>query len=169
MLNNISLNIMKNLEESSYSRIWSHTKDSSTFAIIGSEDKDTKENRYDELKELVKQSMTMYPNLGYNKVNGTYKYANGDSANEKSLIIYNIPIEGAVRIAARINQESIVWKDKDFFGIIDLAGNILETFNNHEENMNFSKGKQGFSTKLQKDQTRNSGFVFESPKITKNK
>ena len=42
-------------QEASYSRIYQHTQDDSTFAIIGSEDKDTGENRKRELYDLLKK------------------------------------------------------------------------------------------------------------------
>ena len=156
---------MKRLGESSYSRLWAHTKDGSTFAIIGSEDKDTKESRYDELKELIKGVMVYNSKVGYNKVDGTYTYKlTGETTFERGLVIYNISKEDALRVAGKINQESIIWKDKQFFGILGLDGDVIEQFNNHERNLNFSKAKEyGFGTKLQKDDNirRPLGFAFE--------
>jgi hypothetical protein len=161
------------IKEASYSRIWSHTKDDSCFAIIGSEDKDTKANRYKELKELIKGVMVKNPKVGYNKINGTYTYKlTGETTFEKGLMIYNISKEDALRIAAKLNQESIIWKDKDFFGIIETDGEVLDQFNNPEKGMSFNKAKSsGFGTRLQKDDTnfsRRMGFVFEGRSNMKN-
>ena len=159
-----------NIKEASYSRLWSHTKDGSCFAIIGSEDKDTKKSRYEELKELIKGVMVYNSEVGYNKIDGTYTYKlTGETTFEKGLVVYNISRDDAIRVASKINQESIIWKDKNFFGIIGLDGSVIEQFNNHERNMNFSKAKSyGFGTKLQKDDTnpgRSMGFAFEKERV----
>lgn len=159
---------MSKIEEASYSRIYRHTKDDSTFAIIGSEDKDTKENRYKELKSLVGRLMVIRPNIGYNKINGTYTYKlTGETTFEKGLMIYNISKEDAISIASKLNQESIIWKDKDFFGIIELDGDVIEEFSN--SGMDFKKAKSaGFGTRLQSDDTNpgtSSGFVFEGSRV----
>ena len=86
------------LNEASYSRIYQHTQDDSTFAIIGSEDKDTKKDRSTELYNIVRDySYKSGKSIGFNKVNGTYTYQKDDNsipekqtAYEKSLILYDI-------------------------------------------------------------------------------
>ncbi len=166
-MSNLSKDIYTNLTESSYSRIYSHTKDDSTFAIIGSEDKDTKKNRYKELKELIKGVMVTNPGIGYNKVKGSYTYKlTGETTFEKGLMVYNISKEDALKIAERLNQESIVWKEPGFFGVIELDGTVLDQFDDDGViDMNFNKSKEaGFGTRLQKDNTNPNtelGFVFE--------
>lgn len=114
---------MNRIDEASYGRIYQHTRDNGTFAIIGSEDKDTHKNRYNELKQLIKKYERRYGHLGYNRLSGTYQYKlTGETTSEKSVIIYGISKKDALSIAKRINQESIIWKENNFFGIIDVKG-----------------------------------------------
>ena len=120
---------MNRIDEASYGRIYQHTRDNNTFAIIGSEDKDTHKNRYNELKQLIKKYERRYGHLGYNRLSGTYQYKlTGETTSEKSVIIYGISKKDALSIAKRINQESIIWKENNFFGIIDVKGGVLERF-----------------------------------------
>ncbi len=160
---------MKELSEASYGRIYQHTRDNGTFAIIGSEDKDTHEDRYNELKELIKKYERKYGHLGYNKLSGTYKYQfSNDIANEKSVIIYGINKKDALSIAKQLNQESIIWKENTFFGIINVDGGILKRF--LKSTLNFSNAiKQGIGSKLQSDQSRTFGYAFEGGKIMNKK
>lgn len=163
------------LSEASYSRIYQHTQDDSTFAIIGSEDKDTGENRKRELYDLLK----IYKDksglrLGFNQAKGVYTYQDNNQekkvAQEDSLIIYDIDKQGALDIANALNQESIVWKDTDFFGILYTDGSVMTEFDNQAgNNMNFSDAEQsGFGTKLNNDKVSNLGFKFEGSIIYPN-
>lgn len=163
------------LSEASYSRIYQHTQDDSTFAIIGSEDKDTGENRKRELYDLLK----IYKDksglrLGFNQAKGVYTYQDNNQekkvAQEDSLIIYDIDKQGALDIANALNQESIVWKDTDFFGILYTDGSVMTEFDNQAgNNMNFSDAEQsGFGTKLSNDKVSNLGFKFEGSIIYPN-
>ena len=163
------------LSEASYSRIYQHTQDDSTFAIIGSEDKDTGENRKRELYDLLKN----YKNksglrLGFNQAKGVYTYQDNNQekkvAQEDSLIIYDIDKQGALDIANAINQESIVWKDPNFFGILYTDGSVMTEFDNQVgNNMDFSGAEQsGFGTKLNNDKVSNLGFKFEGSIIYPN-
>ena len=155
--------------EASYSKIYQHTQDDNTFAIIGSEDKDTEENRKRELYDLVKKYQDKIgKRLGFNKVDGAYTYQDNNNnekrvALEDSLIIYDIDKQGALNIARQLNQESIVWKDKDFFGILYTNGSVMAEFKNDpHKNMNFSGAEEaGFGTKLPKDKYSKLGFKFE--------
>ena len=158
--------------EASYSRIYKHTQDDSTFAIIGSQDQDTGENRKRELYDLIKKYQDKSGSrLGFNKVDGTYTYQSGNQekkiSKEDSVIIYDIDKQSALNIANKINQESIVWKDKDFFGILYTNGSVMTEFeNNPTNNMNFSgTEKAGFGTKLKNDKRTDLGFKFEGSVI----
>lgn len=153
--------------EASYSRIYQHTQDDSTFAIIGCEDKDTKEDRSKELYDLIwKYNKRLGRGIGFNKAKGMYTYQNSTNARknfayEKSFILYDISREIALDIANKLNQESIVWKDKDFFGILYADGSIMLEFENKPgNNMNF-KGDKGFGTQLLNDKSTKLGFAFE--------
>ena len=107
------------LNEVGLSRIIDHIKDKKSFAIIGSQDKDTKESRYNELLQLLRK---IPYRVGWNNLEGTYTYDNGEVGSEDSLIIYNIKKEDALNIAKKINQESIIWKDENFFGFLTAEG-----------------------------------------------
>lgn len=156
------------LNEASYSRIYQHTQDDSTFAIIGSEDKDTGENRKRELYDLLRKYKEKTGlRLGFNQAKGVYTYQDGNQekkvAQEDSLIIYDIDKKGALDIANAINQESIVWKDPNFFGILYTNGTVMTEFDNQAgNNMNFTGAESaGFGTKLNNDDISNLGFKFE--------
>lgn len=158
--------------EASYSRIYQHTQDDSTFAIIGSEDKDTGKNRKNELYNLLRSYKEKSGvRIGFNKVNGVYTYQEGNQeqkiTQEDSVIVYDIDKQTALDIANIINQESIVWKDPTFFGILYANGSVMVEFdNNPNSNMSFSNAETtGFGTKLKNDNKTNLGFVFEGSVI----
>lgn len=156
------------LNEASYSRIYQHTQDDSTFAIIGSEDKDTGANRKRELYDLLRKYKEKTGlRLGFNQAKGVYTYQDGNQekkvAQEDSLIVYDIDKKGALDIADAINQESIVWKDPNFFGILYTNGTVMTEFDNQAgNNMNFTGAESaGFGTRLNNDNISNLGFKFE--------
>lgn len=156
--------INRGLNETSYSRIYQHTQDDSTFAIIGSEDKDTKENRFNELLDLIRKlGNKQGKGIGFNEVKGTYTYEGKNVTQEDSLIVYNITKEQALDIANKLNQESIVWKDPNFFGLLYADGRVMTEFQNEKgNNMSFSNAeKEGFGTKVNKDKKNRFGFTFE--------
>lgn len=115
-------------EEASLSRLYQHTKNKDTFAVIGSQDQDTKQSRFEELKSEVGKLRTKIPNIGFNYLEGTYTYDSGEQGIEDSLIVYNIPKQDALNIAKQLNQESIIWKDNNYFGFLDTNGKELGTF-----------------------------------------
>ena len=179
LIESIQNSMNDELKEASYSRIYQHTQDDSTFAIIGSKDKDTHEDRYGELIELTRKASYNNKFKGFNKVDGTYTYQTDEGGEktidyENSLILYNIDKQTALDIANAINQESIVWKDSDFFGLLYTNGEVMMTFANEEgKNMNFSGTKDsGFGTKLKNDKRNSLGFMFEGviyyPTVVKN-
>ena len=109
------------------------TNADSCFAVIGARDKETGELRTDELYQLVTQYNDLHHN-GYNKSFGRYEYTDGPfkdtTKDEPSIIIYNILLEDALSIAENINQESIVYKDKNIFGIYYTDGSVDTEFDN---------------------------------------
>ena len=136
------------IDEGGLSRMWQHTQNGSTFAIIGSQDKDTKEDRFNELMAIVNK-LARKNGIGYKKVNGNYTYDDGTPGVEKSVIIYNIPKETALKIAKILNQESIVWKDKDFFGLLTADGEQDLKFTSKRKNMTFDpKATSEFSSQF---------------------
>ena len=75
--------------------------------------------------------VTQYNDLhhnGYNKSFGRYEYTDGPfkgtTKDEPGIILYNVPLEDALCIAKRINQESIVYKAKNKTGIYYTDGSV---------------------------------------------
>ena len=66
--------------------------------------------------------------IGFNDIEGTYTYDNGKRGRETSIIIYNLSKEDALDIGRKLNQESIIWKDNNYFGFLDSNGNEEGTF-----------------------------------------
>ena len=154
--------IRARLNEISLSRLYSHTKDDNSFAIIGSQDQTTKEDRRKELDDLIRDISSKYPNIGYNTLKGKYTYENGLTGNETSYVIYNIPKEEALRIAKELNQESIIWKDKDFFGFLTQDGTPDGEFDNDEKNMAFGQeDTKAFSSRLPGKHNNSQEFIFK--------
>ena len=163
------------LSEASYIRIYKQTQDESTFAIMGSEEEDSGKNKKRRLYDLLKNDQDKSGlRLGFNQAKGVYTYQDNNQekkvAQEDSLIIYDIDKQGALDIANAINQESIVWKDPSFFGILYTNGSVMAEFDNQAgNNMDFSGAEQsGFGTKLNNDKVSNLGFKFEGSIIYPN-
>lgn len=158
------------ITEASFSRLLTHAKDQNTFAVIGSRDKDTEKDRSSELRNLIDKISLRSPNdktngraVGTNTLTGRYTYKEGplagQTATERSYIIYNISKQDALDIAKKVNQESIIWKDKDFFGIIDT--------NTQEVYVDFDKKSITFDQKTtdengSKLKSKKAWFAFES-------
>lgn len=131
----------KQLFEANISRVLQHTTDDTTFAIIGYFDKDTGQSHKSEVLSWLQSKSGKYvnkankeddtgnpnyPKFGYTLTNGTYTYKdgpnNGKTIPEPSVILYNVTKEDALELAKKINQESIIWKDTDFFGFLTTDG-----------------------------------------------
>lgn len=149
--------------EDGLSRILQHTEDKNTFAVIGSEDKDTKKDRSQELlREVSELSRKLRDKrkIGFKHLQGTYTYEDGTLASERSLIIYNITKEEALRIARKLNQESIIWKDENFFGFLDMNGNADGELG---RGINLDNEKVlSYGSKLLGKHNKAKGFVFEA-------
>ena len=62
----------KRIDEGGLSRLYSHIKDNNTFAVIGSQDKDTGEDRSQELYNIA--MLGRFKFKGFNWLLGTYTY-----------------------------------------------------------------------------------------------
>lgn len=150
------------LNEVGLSRMLNHVKDKNTFAVIGSQDKDTKEDRFIELlSEINKLRKSTKQPLGFNRLEGTYTYDNGETGFEDSLIIYNISKEDAIKIGKKLNQECIIWKDPNFFGFVYMDGRPDE--NDFKGNLSFDKeAAKAYGSKLKGKRNNAKPFVFEA-------
>ena len=152
------MKIKRRLNEVNISRIWQHTKDDSTFAIVGSIDKDTGEDHTKELFDFARSRLS--DKKGFTKLEGTYTYKDGHKDVENSLILYNIPKDEALKLAKDLNQESIIWKDKDFFGFLTADGTPDGEFKNEDRNMTLSgPDLELYGSRLA--QHKNRKFIFE--------
>lgn len=157
-----TVRIIDRLNEVSLSRIYQHTKDDGSFAIIGTQDQTTREDRRPELDDAIREVSSKYPNIGYNLLKGKYTYDDNTTGNETSYVIYNIPKEEALDIAKKLNQESIIWKDKDYFGFIRQDGTPDGEFSNEEKNMLFGKeDTEAFSSRLPGKHNNSQEFIFK--------
>ena len=111
------------LTEASLGRIHSKVNDPNvSFAVIGTNDRDTHKNRWSEFRDkMLNLNNSLGKTFGYNIFKGNYTYEDGTTTEEFSAIVYDIPKDVALKIARELNQESIIWKDKDFFGFIYIT------------------------------------------------
>lgn len=157
-----TVNIINRLNEVSLSRLYQHTKDDKSFAIIGSQDQITRMDRSQELIDKLRELTKKYSGIGYNLLKGEYTYDDKSTGSEYSYIIYNIPKEEALKIANDLNQESIIWKDKDYFGFINADGTLAGEFNNDEKNMAFGKeDTKAFSSMIPSKHNKGQKFIFK--------
>ena len=155
LIENLEKNVT--LYESGISRILQHLEGKTDFAIIGSQDKDTRENRFFELRDLL---LKLPYRVGYNHIEGVYTYENDDVGKEDSLIIYNIKKEDALKIAKKINQDTIIWKDADFFGFLTPDGIPDGKF---EGEMSFDAEKvKMYGSKIPGKHAKSRPFIFEA-------
>lgn len=151
--------------ETSYGRIYQHLNDSVTFAIIGSEDKDTREDRYKELVDILRRYHKQGKVRSFNPVVGTYTYQDGTLGKESSFILYNVDKDVALDIASQVNQETIIWKDDDFFGLLLVpSGEEYVVFDKRTLNFsinNYARDDASFGTKMPSDSVNLHGFRFE--------
>ena len=152
------MKIYKRLDETKVSRIWQHTKDGGTFAIIGSRDKDTGEDYSDKLYQYARSGLGK--KQGFTKLEGTYTYKDGHTDVENSVMINNISKEDALKIAKDLNQETIIWKDPEYFGFLTADGKPDGEFENKYNNMIFNhKDLELFGSRLAR--RKNQKFMFE--------
>ena len=128
------------INEPGLSRIRQYMQNGMDSVIIGSHDQDTKKDRTDELRYEIDKLSDKRKNTTFRVLIGTYTYEDGSLGKETIYLINNISKEDAVRIGRKLNQESIIWKDKDFFGFIDLAsGKPGVELSRGEKDMPFDK------------------------------
>jgi hypothetical protein len=110
------------LEEASTSRLVSKfVDDDIAFAIISAcRPNEDNKKRTAELKRDVRNL-----NLGFNEFIGRW-VEDGESFDETSLLITNIPFKKASELGQRYNQSSIVYKDKN--GVREICTTPFETY-----------------------------------------
>lgn len=134
------------LVENSLLRLYQHLNKGTNFAVVGTLDKDDtkvshyKDFYYNHLLPLNKQ------HIGFKHLLGTYTMQNtGELVIEDSFVIYNIDKATAIELGKASNQESIIWKDDNFFGFIYMEDGKEENVLNRE--LDF-KDTDDFSSKM---------------------
>ena len=167
------------LEGNGLSRIWQYTHNNQNFAIVGTQDKDTKVDRTNELVSLIRNLMDEQvrtkkpigePMITYKKLEGHYIYDDGTQGTENSFLINNITKEKALELGRTINQESILWKDDNFFGYIYCSdGHPDMSFSRADRNMSFNKDDvYAFGSRLKSKHNEGQGFTFVAEHYTYN-
>lgn len=157
----------EDLEESSLSRIWQHVTDEGrSFAVIssGRGDYSWDENvaRLDVMKVIARKW-----GYGFIETIGGYKEEEGgvETVEEPSLFIPEISIDEAVRIGGYFRQESIIYKDSDFFGMIGSSsfqgeGTIIQNFKKDVDDVLDLTNVEDFFSALVKGSHAGKKFVF---------
>ena len=151
-------------EGNSLTKLYRHLdkNDETTFAIIGSNDKDNiTENHSKKLYDLIHRLIDTTDNkISYKPIIGTYQMENGEIVKEWSYVIYNLSKEEAITIGKEINQESIIWKDANFFGFIYMDGREENCFSRNE--LDFStETLDKFASKLASKHNDGKRFAFK--------
>ena len=110
-----------NINEGGLSRLWQHTQGNDEFAIIGSQDKDTREDRSSELYQKLSKINAKYK-ISWKHLRSSYTYEDGSVGEERSVIVFGIKKEDALKLGKDLNQETIIWHDDDFFGLLKPNG-----------------------------------------------
>lgn len=120
------------------------------FAIIGSMDgKNVGTSKLNELEKKVSK-LAIDKGVTYQYTTGRYTMKNGEIIDEPGYILYHITKEDALECAKIINQESIIWNDKDFFGFLYLDG-TKEPFSRNKFDFDSNNLRQ-YGTKLNNKQ-----------------
>lgn len=96
-------------------------RNAKTAAIIGSRDKDTGEDRSSELlfriSTIAKRHLGL---LNYEYLFARYEYEDGGTIEESIYLLFDSDKSLAFRLACDYDQGSIIWKDENCFGILNL-------------------------------------------------
>jgi len=150
--------------ESSLSRIWQHIEEPDrSFGVMsafrGEFSWNENEERHAELKHVVREM-----GYGYIEMNGGYSGTDGFVL-ELSLFLPEISKSDLKELGRRYEQETVIYKDADFFGLIEVAtGSVWQEFvsGSGRENITLKHPeifKEFFSTLL-KGSHRGRKFVF---------
>lgn len=167
VLGDLAKNSGEEIEESSLSRIWQHVTDNSRkFAIIssaiGEYSAAQNQARHDVLKTIVRKK-----GYGFVETEGGYREERGEEVEvveEPSLFIPEIALNEAVRIGEYFRQETVLYKDSDFFGLVDSMGNVGGVVVNFKKNVDDVldlTNVEDFFTALVKGSHAGRKFVFK--------
>lgn len=137
---------MKQLLESSLSRIWQFITDpTKTFGVVSAYRQDlySEEQNLQRHKELGKIIRSM--GYGFIEQNSGYSYKDEDTGlvgvkEEKSYFIPNISFEDTLDLGVEFEQESVLYKDSNIFGLfISKTGKIDMEFKDKGSIASFKK------------------------------
>jgi len=117
------------INESSLSRIWQFVEDDSrSFGFLSAarnelSDEENAKN-HEELKNIIRSK-----GLGYIETLGGYEEVKSDLSvvkvdNEPSLFVPNIPKKLLIELGIKYNQDTVIYKDKNEFGLISTSATV---------------------------------------------
>ena len=168
VLKNLAKNRNKEeLEESSLSRIWQHvTDDNRSFAMIsasrGKFSDDGNLARHEALKNIVR----IY-GYGFVETQGGYREGEdgGEIVEEPSLFVPEIPLNDAVELGQFFSQDTVLYKDSDFFGYVGSSqvegvGSVVMNFKKDVDHVLDLTNVEEFFSALVKGSHAGRRFVF---------
>lgn len=114
-------------------------------------------------KELMKEYKEKGINVGFKSLRGKYEYKNNklersEDAYEGSVQIFNISYQDALKLGREFNQETIIWKDKDKFILVDPFTNKKHI----QKNRLYGKFNKGELELDRDDSNENSSRISDS-------
>ena len=141
------------LQETSTSRLVKRFQDDSTFAIISAY---TGENQSENRKQQARLKNYIGPKYGFNEFESTWVDEDGRSFEERALLIPNITLNDAFKLAVEYDQYTFIYKDLE--GCREIASkntdnhkpwDIVRTYNTSDKNfMNIDFAKSVFAKRL---------------------
>ena len=140
---------MKNLKETSTSRIMNHLK-GDQWAIISPYRSERSEDENRELMTQLKAKIRSF-GLGFNEFISRW-VENGESFDERSLLIPNLPTKVAIELGQELDQSSVIVKDEKGCREICttsfenfIPGETVRTYNTEGDFMNIEDAKDIFA------------------------
>src|SRR5574343_305087 len=160
------------LIESSLSRVWQFVEDDGrSFSLISAFRSVPNKENEDAHKALKQEVRSL--GYGFIELMGGYNAEDGFSS-EKSLFIPSIPRSVALQLGSKYDQESILYKDDNSFGMIGTNkvygfGTIISNFLKKAGKSNFELAKhaiQDFFSSLLKGKNKGRKFVFNMSSVS---
>ncbi|MFW6172637.1 MAG: DUF3293 domain-containing protein [Elusimicrobiota bacterium] len=152
------------LNESSLSRIWSHIESNKPFGVV-SASRSENTNKENEENHVALKKVVRELGYGFIEMRGGYKEDSG-FVYEKSLFIPDITKKEIIELGEKYKQESIIFKDKNGFYLLDTRDNVGNeilkfTMKGGKKDLELSKDKiKDFFSELTKGSHKGRKFLF---------
>ena len=143
-------------------RFYELTKDDRTFAIIEDLDIQNRKVQFRVFNEILR---AIKPRIAYNRhYSGMYTYRDGIRKGGVLFLLHNVDKATALEVSKKINQEYILWKDDNFFGIIKTDdGSIVLNLNYDLQAMQSIESEQKFTNWFTKFANEKKIITYEQP------